>query len=775
MTRRPRPAALFTCVAVALVGWLLRDAFLHGWVLGQGDYLFDLLPWQPYRPQGWRVRMPILSDVPAAIYPFLSHARQAITSGHFPLWSSAMGAGHPFFAAVQTSVLSPFTIADYVLPFPWSLAVDTGLRLLVGGLGMYALLRSWQLSPPAAAFGGIAYLLNPFSVVWLEHPLAAAAAWLPWVLFAVQRCVTSCDARSVAGVAAVCAVTVLSGHPETAFKALLLGAGFAVFAGIRSSSPVRAIGLTAAGMTLGAACAAVQILPFLEYASQSRALAARSATGAPNFVSPPAAFAAAFVPDFYGHPLRHRFALAGTNYLEQQIYPGLMIWLCAPLALAHRRLRGAAIFFLAAAAIAALIMYGTPVARAAVWLLPPLRVAALSRFGLLTIAGLAVAGAIGLDAILAEPARGRRRLVLGAVLVATGVILAIVVALFLNGQRDLLTREFQWSSTLDAVTRGGVILLAGLVVLLAGPDLPRRAFVALAVAVLALDLLLFADGFHPLMPRDKVFPPAPELSFVQKHAGLHRVAGWGLGLPPNTASVYGLQDFRSYDGVGLRRYEEFLEIGFHFNGTSFELVNAGTPHLIDFLNIKYLVTPADLDLPADRFRVAFAQGSRVYENLRVQERAFLVDRYVVAQGDAARRLLRRAADLATTVVLEDEPAADLRPAPAPQRTGTATVTRYEDTRVEIRTETDGRRLLVLSDVYYPGWSATIDGQPSPVLLANYAFRAVSVPAGTHTVEFRYRPNSVWYGALLSGLACALGLVLLLRRGRGERVLRRNGC
>jgi Bacterial membrane protein YfhO len=763
MTDRPRHAALFACGAVALVGWILRDAVLHGYVLGQGDYLFDLLPWQPYRPLGWRVRMPILSDAAVAIYPFLAHARQAIASGSFPLWSAAIGAGHPFFAAAQTAVLSPFTLADYLLPFPWSLAVDAGLRLVAGGLGMYALLRAWRLSPPAAVFGGIAYLLNPFSVVWLEHPLSAAAAWLPWVLLAVQRCAASPDPRAVAGVAAASAVTVLSGHPETAFKVLMLAALFAVFAGIRSASPVRVIALTAAGMTLGAACAAVQILPFLEYASQSRALAARSATGGPNFVSPPAAFAAAFVPDFYGHPLRHRFALAGTNYLEQQIYPGLMIWLCAPLALAHRRLRGAAIFFLAAAAIAALIMYGTPVARAAVWLLPPLRVAALSRFGLLTIAGLAVAGAIGADAILAEPLRGRRRLALGVVLVATAVTLAVVVALWLNGQRELLTREYQWSSTLDAVTRGGVILLAGLVVLLAGPDLPRRVFVALPAAVLAFDLLLFADGFHPLMPRDKVFPPVPELSFVQKHAGLHRVAAWGLALPPNTASLYGLQDFRSYDGVGLRRYEEFLEVGFHFNGTFFELANAGTPHLLDFLNIKYIVTPAEVDLPADRFLLAFSQGSRVYENLRVQERAFLVDRYVVARGDDARRLLRRATDLRTTVVLDDEPPADQRPAPAAQRSGTATVTRYEDTRVEIRTETDGRRLLVLSDVYYPGWTARIDGAPAPILLANYAFRAVSVPAGTHTVVFRYQPRSVRYGALLSLLAGTVVLVLLLRK------------
>ena len=60
MTPRPRWANPFAIVALALVAWIVRDALLHGYVLGQGDYLFDLIPWQPYRPQGCRVRMPIL-------------------------------------------------------------------------------------------------------------------------------------------------------------------------------------------------------------------------------------------------------------------------------------------------------------------------------------------------------------------------------------------------------------------------------------------------------------------------------------------------------------------------------------------------------------------------------------------------------------------------------------------------------------------------------------------------------------------------------------------
>jgi len=159
--RFAREHGIFAAVAIALVGWLLRDAWLRGYVLGQTDVLFGLIPWKPYAPPAWRVRMPLLSDAAVVFYPFLHFAREAIRSAHFPSWAPAMGGGRPFFAAFQSAVLSPFTIPDYLLPFPWSMAVDTGLRLLVGGVGMYALLRWWGVTAAAALFGGIAYLLNP--------------------------------------------------------------------------------------------------------------------------------------------------------------------------------------------------------------------------------------------------------------------------------------------------------------------------------------------------------------------------------------------------------------------------------------------------------------------------------------------------------------------------------------------------------------------------------------------------------------------------------------
>ena len=758
---RPRDHGVFAIVAIALVGWLMRDAWLHGWVLGQTDVLFGITPWQPYSPPGWRVRMPLLSDAAVVIYPFLHFARESILSGHFPVWSPFMGGGRPFFAAYQSAVLSPFTVADYVLPFPWGFGVDTSLRLIAGGTGMYALLRRWQLAKGAAAFGGVAYLLNPFSVVWLEHPLSAVAAWLPWLLLAVDRCVEAADARGVAWVAMATAAALLSGHPETAFNAALLAAAYACVRSIRSPHAIRRMAFVAAGIVLGTAAAAIQVLPFLEYAAQSRALSTRGAAAAAPIITPLRAFAAALVPDFFGHPLRHRFVLEGTNYAAQEAYPGVMVWLCAPLALAHRRLRAHAVLALSAAAIAYLIMYGTPVAAVARSLVPPLRVAVPWSFACVAIAGLAMAAAIGLDAAFGDHARAPgHRVRVSAAVIATAAALVTCVVLFLVSEREMLVATSQWTSTLDDAGRGAVILLGGLVVLLLGADLPRRAFAVLSVAVLAADLLLFADGFHPLMPRAYAYPQVPELQFIQRDGGVYRMAGWRLGLPPNSSSVYGLQDFRSYDGVGIRRFEEFLEIAFRFNGTAFELVDVGNAHLLDFLNVKYVVAPADVDLPGDRFRLAYSGGSRVYVNQRAQARAFLVDSFVVARGDDARRLLRQSVDLTRTVILDEHLAPELRPVPSAGSAGSSDVTHYENTRVEIHTNSDARRLLVVSDVHYPGWSATIDGNPAPILLANYAFRAVSVPAGAHTIVMRYRPVSVYAGALISLIAWAAVAIAL---------------
>ena len=114
-------------------------------------------------------------------------------------------------------------------------------RLLVGGAGMYLFLRALPLCRSAAIVGGIAYLLNPFSIVWLEHPISAVASWLPWLLLGVERTVNHSGRRTAAGFAVVVTLALLSGHPETAFKVFLLIATYAIYRGAASGRAVRTI------------------------------------------------------------------------------------------------------------------------------------------------------------------------------------------------------------------------------------------------------------------------------------------------------------------------------------------------------------------------------------------------------------------------------------------------------------------------------------------------------------------------------------------------------
>ena len=198
-------------------------------------------------------------------------------------------------------------------------------------------------------------------------------------------------------------------------------------------------------------------------------------------------------------------------------------------------------------------------------------------------------------------------------------------------------------------------------------------------------------------------------------------------------------------------------------------MNFATPTVLDLLNVKYIVVPPGVDAPADRFTVVAHAPTRVYRNDRVLPRAFLTDHWEQRAGNSARRAIRDGRiDLRRTALLEEPLTDGQQVSAAIGSPGEATVTHYEHERATITTQADGGRLLVLTDTHYPGWVATVDGAPAEILRANYAFRAVFVPAGRHEVEFTYRPASVRWGASISAVAL-LCLILLFSGARRARL------
>src|SRR5205807_1500576 len=102
------------------------------------------------------------------------------------------------------------------------------------------------------------------------------------------------------------------------------------------------------------------------------------------------------------------------------------------------------------------------------------------------------------------------------------------------------------------------------------------------------------------------------------------------------------------------------------------------------------------------------------------------------------------------------------------------VTRHRPHRVSVTTRAAAETFLVLGDVHYPGWEARLDGRPARLYRTDYALRGVVVPAGTHVVEFVFRPRSFYCGVVVSGAAVLTLLALgLLRRRRGSETAARG--
>jgi hypothetical protein len=106
----------------------------------------------------------------------------------------------------------------------------------------------------------------------------------------------------------------------------------------------------------------------------------------------------------------------------------------------------------------------------------------------------------------------------------------------------------------------------------------------------------------------------------------------------------------------------------------------------------------------------------------------------------------------TVLLASGQPLAQDEPS---QATDSVTITEYKPERVALAVATDRPGYLLLTDSWYPGWEAWLDGQPVSIYRADYIFRAVAVPPGKHTVVFEFRPSSFLWGALISGLSLTL--------------------
>jgi hypothetical protein len=227
----------------------------------------------------------------------------------------------------------------------------------------------------------------------------------------------------------------------------------------------------------------------------------------------------------------------------------------------------------------------------------------------------------------------------------------------------------------------------------------------------------------------------------------------------NRAVGLGLQDVQGFNPVQSQRYVDYIASLNGFEQDYHEAIifpSGFSSPLLDLLNVRYIAVPVDVppgrpDLLhlSQRYPTVFVDRRvRVLERPTALPRAWIVHAAQEMPADEAlARLAAGVVDPRQTALVEDPPPALAQPAvPAADR---ADVIRYEGDHIALRTTTDAAGLLVLSEVYDPGWRAYVDGKRVDLLRADFLFRAVPIPAGEHSVEVRYQPPSLRAGIAIT--------------------------
>lgn len=777
-----RPFALASVVLTLM----LLAFFWQPLLLGRAFYVFDLsMAYLPVQLENARLR----------------------AQGEFPLWNRHMYCGYPINAESEAGGLyppalffnlpvSPERAYAFYVAFHYALIfASTAFLARLIGLGMIGGCAAAMIM----AFGGT-YVAQTVNL-----PLATTFAWTPLIL-ALQLRALQQRSYGNAVLAGICfGAQTLGAHPQMSFYTGLM---ILLLAALRPGTESRATGrwfsfragllVLAIGLGLGAP----QLLYNLELMSHSDRSQGVTYDFLTSYSLPPHYLGQLLIPHLFG---AERNYVGTENFEELHPYWGLVT--LGALAVGWSRTGRTGRFFRLVLIIAIILALGrfalTPILlqfvpgfnlfRAPVrWLFPATLAAALLAGG-------------GFDLTLARSPNAARRALRGFRFYAALAVLLAVVGLAARspGTRESADAEHLIFRAYSALTDWGLDHRADHIRTYEPPafhnmlvaalhDLSNSALVAALLAaitaawwrlarspthklaapalllILGADLYLAGHNIHRFADADFYTRTNRPTRFFQDDPDLFRILPKARyvprnpnpeGLTFNFGSLYRLDVLDGFPSVKLKRMERFVERGW-------------TPAKIALANVKYFQVPHPMNGPGliERLR---DDNWFVYQNTRVLPRASIRHRYRVLSDDDAlfAALDRPDFDPTDQVLLETEPrfhasSADQPPPP----NDSVRITDYRAQSVRIRAELAKPGILTLSDLHYPGWRATVNGDPVPILRANGIFRGLALTGGYHDVVFTYRPKSFFAGLIVAA-ATILSLVvaaILTRNSRSGR-------
>ncbi len=722
--------------------------FLKGKVPYPSTYQVNFFaPWSHFEKFWGPIKNNAMPDVIDQIYPWKHFTIETWKKGEIPLWNPNSFSGNPHLANYQSAVLSPFNILFFVLPFidAWSILVL--LQPLLAGFFTYLLLREYGVKNIGALTGSISFMFCGFIVVWMAYgTLSMSISFLPLALYAVEKCSKKITkSSSILIILSIC-LSFFSGHFQTSLyfsTFVFLYILFKIFSEKKYNTSFGILLIFLIGILISC----FQIVPSIQlYLNSVRSEIFINGGGIPLFY-----LVNLFSPDFFGNPVTRNDWYG--FYAEWASFVGII-----PLILFFYSFRSknysAWIFYFFLTIGTLVLAIDSPLQRyIGILRIPVFSTSDPNRIIVLTSFCLSILAGFGFNNVLAFIREKKLvkilppLLIIGSVLIFAWVSLLLLHSLPIDkliiAKRNLILPTLLYFIFL--------LLLGAMYVLRNKYLIPF--FCLYILLATSFDSFRFAQKWMPFDPKNLVFPNLSVIETMKKNVGHGRVFG-NLGGYVDT--YYNVPSIEGYDPLYIGRYGEFIRSANTGNFLKGErsVVSLGkrgkyTDRVLDLLGVSLIFHPiADTNQgwaypvwdKKERYALIYQDTKfQLFKNTKTLPRAILFYDYEVEKNDKEiiRKFYNDTFEFRKKVILEEPINKTIKTG-----VGKTAIEDYSPNRIVIRVQTSDSAILFLSDNYYPGWRATIDGIETHIYRADYTFRAVIVDKGEHTVVFTYNPFSV---------------------------------
>lgn len=729
------------------------------------------------------------SDQYIAGYAFREFAAASLREGNgFPLWNPYLFGGMPYVAAMHGDIFYPTFLLRMILPTDVAMTWGFIIHVFLAGLFTFVFLRSLGLGFFGSLIGGLAYMMSG-NVAGLVSPghdgKLFISALLPLALFLVVRGVRDGRHWAWGALAITVGLAVLSPHPQLLQYMLLVSGSLGLFlafadtgaGALPRTTALRRLGAAAVAVIIGGAMGAIQYLPVREYVPWSPRALGKGWEAATSFSMPPEETVNFWVPQFSGI-LDHYW---GDNRIHlHSEYLGVAVILLAALAFARGRPaanRKLLWFFSGVTVIALLWALGgyTPFYRLVYAIVPGTKFFRAPSTMLYVVSfGIAVLAAFGAERAVHRDV-SRRYLVGWAIVVlglgvigATGGLTNLGVAVAQPEQTDYVMAN-------DAAVRGGSLrsMLFGAMALtclflLATGRIGREAGGYLLAGIVAVDLWSVERLYWQFSPPAAVtFAADSTVSYVKAQAEPGRVMtvfdprehGRDPFLAGDALMTHRIRNVYGYHGNELGRFQQL----------AYRTGVIANPNFWHLMNVRYILTDAeDLGVPGlnrvvGPVRNAYGTTVYLYQMADENPAAWVTPAIVKATDeemlatvldprfDVRRAALFDTGSTVTAVQLTTMP----QPTPVKART-----TRFDPGAIDVELDqpAPAGSALIVSENYYPGWTATVDGKAANIGRADMTLIGVELPAGARSITLRFTSapyetgRKITLGALLLAIS-----------------------